>query len=286
VKKLHLILLLLLVGGSLQAQTNNSSRQSKKEEKEQKRLKRIALFKEREEGENTYERDFSVGGRLNTDGWGGFLEMGFRKNRKIVNYFQFEFSEKKDPHELKRSGAYIGTNQFGQSFTERPFIYLKQNNFYPVKLGMGQRYLIGGKGNKNGVEVSAIYYGGISVGLVKPYYVNMEDPSGSQRIISAKYGMGPEYDKNFTDINKISGGAGFGKGWSELKVTPGLHARAGMRFDWAHFNEVVSALEVGVNAEYYTKEIPIMVDSDTNKHKQFFFNAYVSLQFGKRWNKR
>lgn len=283
-KKLHLFLLLLLIGGSLQAQTNNPSRQSKKEEKEQKKLKRISLFKEREEGENMYERDFSIGGRLNTDGWGGFLEMGYRKNRKIVNYFQFEFAEKKDPHEHKRAGEFLGTGAFGEAYSERPFIYLKQNNFYQAKLGIGQRYLIGGKGNKNGVEVSAIYYGGISLGLMKPYYLNVRDPT-TDRGIQVKYGTGTTYDTVFTNPAHIIGGAGFGKGWGEIKLVPGLHARAGMRFDWAHFNEVVSALEVGVNAEYYTKEVPIMVEPD-NKHKQFFFNAYVSLQFGKRWNRR
>jgi len=70
-------------------------------------------------------------------------------------------------------------------------------------------------------------------------------------------------------------------------VVPGLHAKLGMRFDWAHFNEVVSALEIGVNGEYYTKKIPIMVAVDgVDPNKQFFFNAYVSIQFGKRWNKR
>jgi len=284
VKKLHLFLLLLLIGGSLQAQTNNPSRQSKKEEKEQKKLKRISLFKEREEGENMYERDFSIGGRLNTDGWGGFLEMGYRKNRKIVNYFQFEFAEKKDPHEHKRAGEYLGTGAWGETYSERPYIFLKQNNFYQAKLGIGQRYLIGGKGNKNGVEVSAIYYGGVSLGLMKPYYLNIRDPNTGGGI-QVKYGMGTTYDTSFLKPSDIIGGAGFGKGWGEVKLVPGLHARAGMRFDWAHFNEVVSALEVGVNAEYYTKEVPIMVELD-NKHKQFFFNAYVSLQFGKRWNKR
>lgn len=283
-KKLHLFLLLLLIGGSLQAQTNNPSRQSKKEEKEQKKLKRISLFKEREEGENMYERDFSIGGRLNTDGWGGFLEMGYRKNRKIVNYFQFEFAEKKDPHEHKRAGEYLGTGPWGESYSEKPYIFLKQNNFYQVKLGIGQRYLIGGKGNKNGVEVSAIYYGGVSLGLMKPYYLNIRDPN-TGGAIQVKYGTGTTYDTSFIKPSDIIGGAGFGKGWGEIKLVPGLHARAGMRFDWAHFNEVVSALEVGVNAEYYTKEVPIMVELD-NKHKQFFFNAYVSLQFGKRWNRR
>ncbi|WP_143305285.1 hypothetical protein [Chitinophaga vietnamensis] len=275
-----MFLFISMIAGSLQAQTtdsqpNSTRKLSKKEEKEQRKLKRISVFREQEEGENVFQRDFSVGARLNTDGWTGFLEMGYRKNRKVVNYFQFEFSEKKDPKEDKRQGQ--GSYQFG--FTSRPYIFGKQNNFYPAKLGIGQRYLIGGKANKNGVEVSGIYYGGISIGLVKPYYISVENKAG--QVVDMKYD--PNNPDNFLEYTKIQGGAGFGKGWSEVTVIPGLHAKLGMRFDWAHFNEVVSALEVGVNAEMYTKKVPIMV---TDNNKQLFFNAYVGLQFGKRWNRR
>jgi hypothetical protein len=283
VKKLHLLLLLLVIAGVVQAQSGDQSgKQSKKQEREQRRLKRISLFRQMEEGENTYERDFSIGGRLNTDGWSGFIEMGYRKSREKVNYFQFEFAEKKHPKEDKKPGAFKGVDIGGFVYTEKPYIFGKQNNFYQAKLGLGQRRLIGGKGNKNGVEVTALYYGGVSVGLLKPYYLNVQDPeTGQSRQI--KYGMDTAYDALFLNRQRIIGGAGFGKGWSELSVVPGLHAKTGLRFDWAKFNDVVSALEVGVNAEYYTKEIPIMV---TQENKQFFFNAYLSLQFGKRWDRK
>lgn len=275
-KKIYLILFLAIISGGLFAQsnTNNTSTQkSKKSDKEQRKLKRISVFREQEEGENVFQRDFSVGGRLNTDGWTGFVELGYRKSRKKVTYFQFDFSEKKSNKEVKKSSAY---------FTQRPFIYGKQNNFYQAKLGVGQRYMLGGKANKNGVEVDLIYYGGLSVGLLKPYYLNMQVNGGSEEI---KYS--PENAEQFLKVNDIIGAGGFGKGWNNLSVVPGLHAKLGMRFDWAHFNEVVSALEVGMNAEMYTKKIPIMVEyGGIDYNKQFFFGAYVSLQFGKRWNKR
>ncbi|MCW3463653.1 hypothetical protein [Chitinophaga nivalis] len=276
-KKLYVILFLTTLAGGLQAQTTNTSPRDKSA-KEQRKLKKIAILREQEEGENVFQRDFSVGARLNTDGWSGFAEMGYRKSRKVVNYFQFEFSEKKDHKETRQQGG-----NSGGFFSDRPYIFGKQNNFYPLKLGVGQRYLLGGKGNKNGVEVSAIYYGGISVGLVKPYYLMINKGSGGNT-------EPMKYDPNITDLenpflkfNEITGSGGFGRGWGELSVIPGLHAKVGMRFDWAHFNEVVSALEVGINAEMYTKKVPIMI---TENNKQFFFNAYVGLQFGKRWNRK
>lgn len=273
-----MIILISAICGTVKAQSTSTGTSSNNEKsKEQRKLKRIKVFKEQEEGENVFQRDFSLGGRLNTDGWGGFFELGYRKSRKVVNYFQFEFSEKKSDKEDKRQG-YAFTNM---GVTSRPYIYGKQNNFYPVKLGVGQRYLIGGKANKNGVEVSGIYYGGVSIGLVKPYYLNVM--VGNDQVADIRYDPNDPNAKNFLDPNAINGGGGFGKGWSELSVIPGLHAKLGMRFDWAHFNEVVSALEVGVNGEFYTKKVPIMVN---DYNKQFLFNAYLSIQFGKRWNKR
>jgi hypothetical protein len=34
---------------------------------------------------------------------------------------------------------------------------------------------------RNGVAVSAIYGGGFSAGLLKPYYIEIQDPSQSQQ---------------------------------------------------------------------------------------------------------
>ncbi len=259
-KKLNTLLLLLLASLALHAQ---SDRSSKKADKEQKKLRKISLFREIEEGENLYNREFSGGARLNTDGWTGFLEMGFRKTATTVNFFQFEFSEKKDPKQDRSStfvpiaGYYISTS---------PYVYGKMNNFYQAKLGIGQKRLIGGKGNKNGVEVNAIYYGGLSAGLMKPYYIELMNDAGdpdSRKLV--KYS--PEIHDDFLNKKLIYGSGGFSKGWGETKFNPGLHAKLGFRFDWAKFNDVISALEVGVNAEYYTKKVQIMVEQDG---KSFF----------------
>ncbi|WP_298707329.1 hypothetical protein [Chitinophaga sp.] len=274
-KKFNTLLLLLLASLTLHAQ---SDRSAKKAEKDAKKLRKISLFREIEEGENLYNREFSGGFRLNTDGWTGFLEMGYRKSATTVNFFQFEFSEKKDPKQ-DRSANFVQTQGFVISTS--PFVYGKMNNFYQAKLGIGQKRLIGGKGNKNGVEVNAIYYGGVSAGLMKPYYLELMNTDGNPDSRNfVKYSE--ETKDDFMDKSMIYGAGGFSKGWSEVKFNPGLHAKMGFRFDWAKFNDIISALEVGVNAEYYTKKVQIMVNGD---NKSFFFNAYVGLQLGKRWNK-
>ena len=65
-----------------------------------------------------------------------------------------------------------------------------------------------------------------------------------------------------------------------MDFVPGVYGRIGARFDWAEFNQFVSAVEVGLTGSFYSKKIEIMVQ---NPGDQFFYGAYVSLLFGKRW---
>ena len=69
------------------------------------------------------------------------------------------------------------------------------------------------------------------------------------------------------------------KGWSDIIVTPGGYVKSALRFDYGSYNEIVSALEVGIVGDFYSKKIPIMARTPA---KQFFFTGYVSIIFGRR----
>ena len=111
---------------------------------------------------------------------------------------------------------------------------------------------------------------------MKPYYIQVENPYGSGNIQDIKYNNN---DSIFLDPTLIQGHSSLGKGFNEIQFVPGVYARSSLRFDYGRYNELISALEVGLNAEYYTKTMPIMVMGDP---KKFFLNAYVSILFGKR----
>jgi hypothetical protein len=64
-----------------------------------------------------------------------------------------------------------------------------------------------------------------------------------------------------------------------MKVVPGVHAKAAMRFDWGRFNNTVTALEFGFNFEFYTRRVEQLA---TVEGKNFFANGYLSLLFGRR----
>lgn len=98
-------------------------------------------------------------------------------------------------------------------FISNPYIYGKTNNFYQASFSVGQQRLLGQKGNKNGVAVSFLYQGGFSFGLLKPYYVEVEDPNGPNTIF-IKY---TPKDSILFLGPAIMGAGGFWRGWNELK---------------------------------------------------------------------
>jgi len=244
------------------------TRDKKDDKKAERREKINALKKQAEEGTLVYRSQSIFGAQLRTNGYGIFYELGKMKTNRKSNIYRIDITEIKNHKEEKQpAGGVI----FGN-----PYIYGKLNNFYQVTIGLGQQYILGQKGNKNGVAVSMLYTGGLAIGLLRPYYLEIQDPSTSEnRFI--KYS---EDDAAlFLDKAIIVGGAGLGKGWGEMEISPGAFGKFAIRFDYGRFNEVVSGLELGISADYYTKKAPIL---HLQKEKQLFYQAYLAVLFGRR----
>ncbi len=272
VKKLFIVVGLLSSMAVVAQQRTQSPAQMEKARKKAERKEKInQMIKQEEEGALVYNKQGAFGFKFNTDGWGMFYERGKYKTINKTSLWWIELGEHKHPKEEKvptisASGGFLIVSSY---------IYGKRNNFYNFKLGFGEQRLIGGKGNKNGVAVSAIYGGGLTAGMLKPYYIEIQNPTTNQQE-QIKY---DNNDNLFLDPTIILGRGGLTKGFGEMQFVPGAHVRTALRFDYGRYNEVLSALEVGLNAEYYSKKMPILL---LNPQKQFFFNAYVALTFGKR----
>lgn len=245
---------------------NRDEKQQKKIEKQQQLNRMIA---QEEEGAIIFQKQTVFGVKLNTDGYGAFLELGRMKTSRKSNLYSLEIGERKHSKEEKIS-------TITGSYLSNPYVYGKINNFYYAKLGFARQRLIGNKGNKNGVAISAIYGGGVSAGLLKPYYIKVANTS-SNTAHDVKYNNN---DSIFLDNpNYILGSSGFTKGFGEMKFTPGVYGKTALRFDYGRYNELVSAIEVGLNLEFYAKKMPFIL---LQKQKQLFFNAYAAIEFGRR----
>ena len=226
-------------------------------------------------GPKAIKHEMSLGFRLNTDGWSGYTNFGKVKALDSkrsdmfykVSLFQLELSEKKDPKEEKL------TVQSTSSGTTGKYIYGKINNFYALKLGAGFMKLIAGKPDPGAVSIHWLNVIGVSLGMLKPYYINtLSDPN------AIKYS--PSTESNFLNQQVIESSAGFSKGLGEMKFIPGAHFKSGLHFDFSTNRKNVIAAEAGVNVEYYSQAIALMANQAGTP---YFVDLYVALQFGRRW---
>jgi hypothetical protein len=226
-------------------------------------------------GPKAIKNEVSFGLRLHTSGWSIYTDMGKVKARNAkmadmfydVNFWQIELSEKKSPKQEKIT---VDENASGNSGSYK---YGKINNFYSLKLGYGMRKMIAGKPDPGSVSIhwSNVISG--SLGMLKPYYLNVRsDPN------AIKYS--DETQSNFLDQRFIVGSAGFGAGLSEMKMIPGGGFKSMLHFDFASNRKGVTAVETGINFEYYSADVPLMA---LQKAEPYFFDLFIAVQFGKRW---
>jgi hypothetical protein len=262
--KITLFILLFSVTSYAQKLTKKQKQQADKERIEKLKAKEAS-------GSLIFLKQSQFGISFNSDGYSLSYEKGIFKTLTKTNLWWLSFSERNHVKEEKISSLY--SQQFGIG---RQFIYGKQNSFLNFKVGFGKQILLGNKAAKNGVAVSLIYGGGFSLGMLRPYYLEVYD-NKTQELVEVKYANTP--DSIFLNPRYIVGGASFGRGFDEMKFVPGLFFKTGFRFDYGSYNETITALEVGLNAEWYSKEMPMMIDVPA---KNIFISGYITLSFGGR----
>ncbi len=237
----------------------------------QKKLQ-IATFP-KPKGPKAITKEMSIGFRLNSDGWSIYADRGKVKPIDMkrsdmfhnVRLWQIEFTEKKNPKEYKSTSVDgSGTNTY---------VYGKINNFYALKLGWGYRKMLAGKPDPGTVSIHWVNTGGLAIGFLKPYYLNVySDPA------AIKYSDATKQD--FLNQSLIEGNAGFSKGIGEVKIVPGFHFKSAIHFDFSTNKKNVIGIETGFNVEYYTTAVQLMANQPA---VPYFADLFLALQFGKRW---
>jgi hypothetical protein len=224
--------------------------------------------------EIVYESSWAVNFHLRSDGWQVGAEIAKQRNYFRSLIYRFELAEFKHPKQVRQNkdpfGGIFGNNGI------RPFVFGKQNSLFALHASIGQKFLIAERARRNGVMINYYYSGGLSLGVLKPYYLRVCANIQCSQFELVTYE--PDRDNRFLDYDFILGGAGFGTGW-RLGFRPGVHAKTGIQFDWSSQDDVIKSIEVGISADAYTGKVPIMVTED---NKFLFFNAYVGLAFGKK----
>lgn len=224
-----------------------------------------------DEAKIVYKQQVMGGLNLHTSGWG--LNLSFLKNKTAfkARVIQIQFVGIKSHKEVKSYNPYYED--------ARSYFYGKENNFYVLRPSWGYRKVLYDKIRKNGVELSYIWSVGPSIGIAKPVYLEIGQPS-----LPYQYVVVERYDVNEHFQENIYGRASGLNGFSEIRFHPGLHGRFAFMFEYSPKKTGVTALETGIAMDLYGKRIPIMALEDS-ENRQIFVNFYVSILFGKKFNK-
>jgi hypothetical protein len=216
-----------------------------------------------------YRNEFVIGGIVHSSGFGFNYRRGWHVTGYKKRILEIEGANIKHPKEIKTQNPLFENS--------KGYVYGKLNVFDVLRVGYGFQKELYGKEQRRGVQINLVTLLGASMGLAKPVYLEILQPTSDPQI----YNISTErYDpeKHFTD--NIYGRAPFFRGFEQSKIYPGGYAKLGLSFEYADLDDDIKCIETGVTVDAFPKVIPIMAKTTNN---QVFVNLYINFIWGKKW---
>jgi len=219
-----------------------------------------------------YKEEWSIDAALHTNGF----YFGF--NRGSIHTYR------------KTRTTHIGIGMLGHPLETRisqptgfsyrnysSYKFGKVNHLINLRAGRGTILTLTEKARKKGIALGLRYEGGVTLGLLKPYYLQVrEERDGVIVARQIRYVDAPE---DFLNPDHILGRGSFFKGMNKVKLAPGLFGRLAFRFDPGAYDNFIRTLETGVQLDLYASKPEIMV---SEKNAQYYLNFYLNVQLGSR----
>jgi hypothetical protein len=202
---------------------------------------------------------------LTSNGYGASYRYGKRINARNQTLYDIDFMNVKHPKELRLTSSY-------NAYSSRSFVYGKKNLFWELKGSIGKQYELYRKNDKGGISIRYYYLGGLTLGILKPIYYEIQYYS-----LNYNYVKEEKFNISIHQSN-INGKASFFKGFDELSLKPGLTAKGGFSFEFGRDDKIIRALDVGIGLDLFPRSIPIMA---TQTNNFFFINLTAGYRFGK-----
>jgi len=217
----------------------------------------------------TRERTYNV--FAHTSGFGGGYRLGKNINGYSKKFLELEFLTMRHSKEIRTVNPYFDN--------ARSYVYGKQFSMASFRGNYGLQNIIYSKPDWGGVEVRLIFAGGASLAVLKPVYLYIIHTDSV--FLNSYYLEEERFDPDKHFMDNIYGRAPFLQGFGKLRISPGLHAKGAVSFEYGKRDERVSALEVGTHIDFFPIPLKLMAFS---KEKPLFLNFYIALHFGKRYN--
>lgn len=213
-----------------------------------------------------YKHESTFGITAHSRGWG----LSYRKGTNLTAFtkliYEGEFATQRHPKEIRIRTSY--------KENAKSFVYGKQYALVSLRPGIGIQKILYGKENPGAVEIRYGYYGGLSLGLAKPVYLVVAEPSAVPNQFKQEV---ERYDPSKHELDNIIERASFGRGLTSTKLYPGLYGKVSLTFEYSSEDETVKAIETGLVVDIYPKPVPQMA---FNKNYPWLFSLYVTFMFG------
>lgn len=187
-------------------------------------------------------------------------------------YISVEIVNVKHPKEIQSSINSIGSR----------YIDGKENYLFVLRPQYGREVKLFQRNSDEGIAVSGILAGGPSIGIIKPYYVEVTSGNSSRTVPVS------QVNGSSTPTGEvITGAGGFFQGLDQSKLTVGLHVKAALSFELSAFRANTTGVEIGFLAEAFPNKIVIIPNQSLSGNREdgnrsFFTSAYLTLFFGSK----
>ncbi|MBO4738493.1 MAG: hypothetical protein J5606_02920 [Bacteroidales bacterium] len=158
------------------------------------------------------------------------------------------------------------------------FVLGKKNYFFLLRGGYGCTRILNTRPYNGGVEFGYFFYGGLSLGVSIPVFVNVYYiyyNSDGQAVLDIKT---EQYTED-TYIDMIESKAPFLSGIKKIKFHPGIYAKTGFSFDFSSNDNFVLKMDMGVAVDVYALPVEKMMFAP----KQYLLlTGFLTLHLGKR----
>ncbi len=212
-----------------------------------------------------YNSEFTWGVNKNSYGGliGGFTFKGAKRiNKRLFETFGLEIVNVKNPHEVRV-----------QSASGNFFIYGKSNYLYALRFQYGRDLILFTKAPQQGVEIKAVFAAGPTIGVVTPYYVQVDPNGGSgYNTYNAPYTSSLPY-------GNIQGTGSLFEGIGQSSIQMGGNFKAALNFELGTVKSQVTGFEAGFLLDAYFNKVELMPAAE---NYNLYPTVFLTIFYGSR----
>ncbi|CAN5388635.1 hypothetical protein BH09BAC5_BH09BAC5_15000 [soil metagenome] len=216
-----------------------------------------------------YRNEATIGAIITTNGFG----VGYRRGWHVTNarkrVFEIEMVSYRHSKEVKTVNQYYDH--------PKGYYYGKLNTLFILRPGFGYQNVIYSKPEHNGIEIRYMAFIGVSLGLAKPVYLEILEPTpiqGQRLVVTERY----DPTKHF--IDNIYGRSPFMRGIGNTTIHPGGYAKLGFNFEYGSLDNDVKSIETGITFDLYPQAIPLMANE---LNHPYLLSLYIGFNWGGKW---